>query len=52
MSLALAGGVLTRGHAVAAALVAALAEQTVAFTPVQRVDQPALGALVLAQRVD
>lgn len=48
--LALAGGVLTRGRAVAEALLAHLSDSGVICAPVQRVLEPAQGALVLAQR--
>ncbi len=50
--LALAGGVLVRGQAVAAALVATLSESSSVFEPIQTVAEPARGALVLARRVD
>ncbi len=48
--LALAGSILTRGHAVAEALLVHLSEAGVTGSPVQRVIEPAQGALVLARR--
>lgn len=48
--LALTGGVFTRGRAVATAALAALGSARPRFAPVCFVDQPALGALVLAGR--
>ncbi len=48
--LALAGGVLTRGQAVAEALVSHLSELAVTCSPIERVMEPAQGALVLARQ--
>ena len=48
---ALAGGVLVRGRAVREAMLAALRKRGLALDPVQLVDEPAKGAVVIARGV-